>query len=195
MLRSTLVGLVALALFVLSNGNAPAGSIHSPITKAEAKDARIRLYEHEMTLRDANPTAFDHSRPVLGSVLASEAGLGHFLATTPFHHGLLCPHDPFRWRVVEGDILYHKLFPFSNSPPSPLIGPSLPTDSRPGGSTPEQGPPGGGPGDPGPSIQISSVPEPSSWLLMASGVILALYAATRGRKVAVIGPPVCPSPR
>ncbi len=145
MLRFAITGLAAVALVASSRDNARAGSIHSPITKAEAREARILLYEHETSLRDANPAGFDHKHPVLGNLLAGEAGLGRFLSTHHFHHGLLCVHDPFIWRVVEGDILYHKLHPFSNPSSPPFTGPTPPIDSVPGGD-----PPGGGGPNPGP---------------------------------------------
>jgi PEP-CTERM motif len=180
-LRIGTAGLVAVALIGLSNDDARAGSIHSPFTKAQAKDARIALYEHEMALRDANPTAFDHKHSLLGQVLSSEAGYDRFLAEHPFHHGLLCEHDPFLWRVVEGDNLYHKLHPFSEPPPATFIVPTVTIDSLPGGGTPTDGPPGGGGQNPGGPVQIASVPEPSSWMLMLSGAVLTLLAFARRR--------------
>ena len=174
MLRFATAGLVALALVVLSNDDARGGSVHSPFTKAEVKESRIRLYEHEVNLRDQDPTAFDHKYPVLGQVLSSEAGYDKFLEERTFHHGLLCEHDPFLWRVVDGDILYHKLHPFIGPPLSPDSGPTLTIDTLPGAGGPN--PPGSGG-----TIHSSSVPEPSSWVLMVSGVILALLAVARRR--------------
>jgi hypothetical protein len=183
MQRLTSAGLVAVALFVLWNEDARAGSVH--VTKAEDQAARIRLYEHEVTLRDEDPTAFDHRYPTLGKVLASEQGFDAFLAERTFPR-LLCVHTPFLWRVVDGDILYHRIHPW---PTPPLVsdgGPPLTPGNLPSSDPPGSGGPGGnGPGDPGNpgggTVQVNSVPEPSSWVIMGSGVTVALLAAARRR--------------
>ena len=127
-----MAGVLALILVASSHDVAPAGPVHSPFTKAQAREARIELYEHELALRDANPSGVRlHTHPLLGSVLSGEAGFDKFLAKHQFHHGLLCEHDPFIWRVVEGDILYHKLHPFSNPSPPSVGGPAAVVDSLP----------------------------------------------------------------
>jgi hypothetical protein len=179
MRRFSLGGLLGLALFVLSNERASAGSVHVNYTKAEVQAARIKLYEHEMALRDADPTRFDQHRPVLGRILASEQGFDSFLAKHTFPR-LLCVHTPFIWRVVDGDILYHKIHPFAEPPSVPDLGPPFPggetSDNIPPGSG---GPPGGG--GSGTTVHVASVPEPSSWVILATGVTLALIAALRRR--------------
>ncbi len=185
MRRFSAAGLLALALFVLSNERASAGSVH--VTKPEVQAARILLYEHEMGLYNSDPSRFDEHHPVLGRILASEEGFDAYLAKHTFPR-LLCKHTPFLWRVIDGDILYHRLHPFAKPPsvPDTVLTP-------PGGNTSDSTPPGGGgPGghDPGgggsgggsgPTIHQSSVPEPSSWVIMASGVALTFLAALRRR--------------
>ena len=112
MQRFVSAGLLALALFVLSRCDAHAGSVTLGLAKADVREARIRLYEHEVGVRDQDPTAFDRKFPVLGKVLASEEGYDEFLSHHTFAR-LLCKHTPFLWRVVDGDILYHMIHPFS----------------------------------------------------------------------------------
>ena len=147
MQRILSAGLLTMALFVLPKMDARAGSIH--VTKGEDQAARIRLFEHETTLRDENPTGFDKKFPVLGKVLASEQGFDQFLAERTFPR-LLCVHTPFLWRVIDGDILYHRIHPWETSPvvPSgepPLSSGDIPADNPPGGG----GPGGNGPGGTG----------------------------------------------
>jgi hypothetical protein len=184
MRRFSPAGLLALALFALPNERASAGSVR--VTKPEVQAERILLYEHEMGLYDRDPTRFDEHHPVLGRVLASEEGFDAYLAKHTFPR-LLCKHTPFLWRVIDGDILYHRLHPFAKPP-------SVPDTelTPPGGNTSDSTPPGGGPGggDPGgggpsggsgPTIHQSSVPEPSSLVILSSGVALAFIAALRRR--------------
>jgi PEP-CTERM motif len=185
MRRFSPASLLALALFVLSNEQASAGSVH--YTKAEVRAERIVLYEHEMGLYNRDPALFDEQHPVLGRILASEEGFDAFLAKHTFPR-LLCKHTPFLWRVIDGDILYHRLHPFAKPPsvPDTVLTP-------PGGNTADNTPPGGGdPGgrDPGgggpgggsgPTIHPASVPEPSSLVLLATAGGLALVAAVRRR--------------
>ncbi len=194
MRRLSAAGLLGLALFVLSNENARAGSVTGVPTKAEVRAARILLYEHEMSLFDKDPTRFDDHDPVLGRILASEQGSDAFLAKHTFPR-LLCKHTPFLGRVIDGDILYLRLHPFAIPPTGPDSGPTPPggntSDGIPPGGTGTT-PDGGGPGghDPagggsgggsGPTIHPSAVPEPSSGVILASGVALALIAALRRR--------------
>ena len=164
MQRSVSAGLMAMALFVLCELNAFAGSV--PVTKAEDQAARIHLYEHEMTLWSRDPSGFDHKYPTLGKVLASEQGFDDFLAERTFPR-LLCVHTPFLWRVVDGDILYHELHPWQIPTVDPGGGPSFTAGDPPGGGSPAgDGPgtqdPGGSGGPGGGTVQVNSVPEPSS---------------------------------
>jgi hypothetical protein len=184
MLRLLSAGLLAMAMFVLSTKPAQAGSVHLGLTKPEVQAARIRLYEHEVSLRDQDPTSFDHKYPVLGKVLASEQGYDEFLSDHTFQR-LLCVHTPFIWRVIDGDTLYHRIHPFDNPPLVPPGGPTVITIPPIGGNTPgggESGNPGGsgGPGGGG-TFQVNSVPEPSSWVLLASAVAVTLIGAIRRR--------------
>jgi hypothetical protein len=128
-----------------------------------------------MDVRDRNPAAFDHKYPVLGKVLASEEGFDKFLSEHKFQK-LWCKNTPFLWRVVYGDILYHKIHPFV-SPGVPYSLPDLQTDLPPVEIATNDHP--GDPGGPGGGIHTNAVPEPSSWVLMASGLTFALVAATR----------------
>ena len=170
MLRFSMAGLMATALIALSNEHARAGSVHLGVTKLEVQAARVQLYEHEIDLRDKDPADFYHKYPVLGKVLASEEGLDEFLSKHTFER-LLCKHTPFLWRVIDGDILYHRIHPFLVDPKVPDC-PLDPLVNSP--------PPGGGPGgDPGGPIHPDAVPEPSSWMLMAAGLIFTLLAAMR----------------
>ncbi len=175
MRRYSQAGLLALALFVLPNERASADSVR--VTKPEVQAERILLYEHEMGLYNRDPTRFDEQHPVLGRILASEEGFDAYLAKHTFPR-LLCKHTPFLWRVIDGDILYHRLHPFAKPP-------SVPDTelTPPGGNTSDSTPPGGGGpgGGSGPTIHQSSVPEPSSWVILASGVALAFIAALRRR--------------
>ena len=176
MRQSAAAGLLALVLIVLSIQDARAGSVR--VTKAEDQAARIRLYEHEMKLRSLDPAHFDHKYPTLGKVLASEQGFDNFLAKHTFPR-LLCVNTPFLWRVIAGDIFYHKLHPWQTTTADSGGAPTFPSGDPPGGS------PAGGPGttDPGgtggTTVQVNSVPEPSSLVLLGSGLTLALVAATR----------------
>jgi PEP-CTERM motif len=175
MRRIATAGLTALALIALSNEDASAGSVHLGITKAEVQAARVRLYEHEMHLRDQAPNAFDHKHPLLGKVLASEKGLDEFLTDHTFSK-LLCVHTPFLWRVVYGDILYHRMHPFVTTQPIPD---SLPPSHH--GALPSEG---GSPGHdqgPGGLISSASVPEPSSWVMMSAGLAFVLLTLARRR--------------
>ena len=182
MRRFSMAGLLALAPFVLSSERASAGSVN--YTKAEVQAARILLYEHEMGVYNRDPTRFDEHHPVLGRILASEAGYDAFLAKHTFPR-LLCVHTPFLWRVIDGDILYHKLHPFAKPPSVPDTAPAPPA-----GDSPDVEPPGGnggpagggGPGGgSGGTIHQASVPEPSSFVILATGCGLALLAAIRRR--------------
>jgi hypothetical protein len=173
MFRFFMAGLAAAALIAVSNQHSGAGTVHLGSTKAEVEAARVRLYEHEMDMRDRNPAAFDHNHPLLGKVLASEQGLDEFLSKHTFHK-LWCKNTPFLWRVVYGDVLYHKIHPFVSAPGDPDSLPDLHTDFPPVENN-NNGPPG----DPGGGIHPNAVPEPSSWVLMASGLTLAIAAATR----------------
>jgi MYXO-CTERM domain-containing protein len=185
MCRIIMAGLRAMAVFAVLNAAARAGSVtlsdplHSKFTKAEVEDARIQLYEREMNLRAENPTGFDHKYPVLGSILASEKGYDEFLSDHTFNR-LLCVHTPFIWRVVAGDIFYHRIHPFDTPPAIPDGGPPVIIDGSPGGS-----PPVGGGTDPhnpgGGTFQTNSLPEPSSGTLMAAALVLALLASARRR--------------
>ena len=70
--RFVKAGLLALALIALSNAGASAGSItpsdpFSPYSKAHVEAVRIRLYEHEVDLRELNPTRFDRAAPGPGN--------------------------------------------------------------------------------------------------------------------------------
>jgi PEP-CTERM motif len=175
MRRIAMAGLTALAPIVLLNVDASAGSVHVGFTKPEVEAARVRLYEHEMHLRDERPTAFDHKHPVLGKVLASEQGLDEFLKDHTFSK-LWCVHTPFHWRVVYGDILYHRIHPFVTTQPFPeiLTAPQqvgLPWE---GGSDSHNLDPGG-------VIHLAAVPEPSSWVMMTAGLVFALLALVRRR--------------
>jgi PEP-CTERM motif len=177
MCRFAMAGLTALALISFSNMVASAGSVHLGFSKAEVQAARVRLYEHEMHLRAENPAAFDRKHPVLGSVLASEQGYNEFFKEHTFSK-LLCVHTPFLWRVVAGDILYHKIHPFV----SPQFIPDNLTALQPGGPPWDGGSHDQGPatGDPGGLIHsTAAVPEPSSWVLMAAGLVFALLATAR----------------
>ncbi len=181
--RLVSAGLLAMALFVLSNEDARAGSVR--VTKAEDETARIRLYEHEVNLRAENPLAFDQKHPTLGMVLASEQGYDEFLAERTFPR-LLCVHTPFLWRVVAGDIFYHRLHPWPEPPIASGTGPGLSAGDLPGGNPAGGGgsgnnAPGGSGGSGGGTFSSASVPEPSSFVLLASGVTLALIAALRRR--------------
>jgi hypothetical protein len=173
MFRIFMAGLAAAALIAVSNEHAGAGPVYLGHTKAEVEAARVRLYEHEMDVRDRNPVAFDHKHPVLGKVLASEQGLDEFLSKHTFHK-LWCQNTPFLWRVVYGDVLYHKIHPFVTAPGVPHSFPDLHTDFPPV-DIHTIGPPG----DPGGGDHANAVPEPSSWVLMASGLTFAIVAATR----------------
>jgi hypothetical protein len=171
-----MAGLAALAPIVLSNDLASAGSVHLGNAKAEVQAARMQLYEREMHLRDDDSTAFDRTFPVLGKILASEQGYGEFLSHHTFEK-LLCVHTPFLWRVVAGDIFYHKVHPFVIPPLVPDSSPGPHVDIPP--SYPDIHPhdhiddPGG------PGIHTNAVPEPSSWVLLTGGATVALLAATR----------------
>jgi hypothetical protein len=135
-----------------------------------------------MTLRALDPTAFDHTYPVLGKLLASEQGYDEFLSDHTFSR-LLCKHTPFLWRVVAGDIFYHRIHPWLTPPPFPDGPPLLQVGGSPGGSpSGGGGSPGGNPGGSGGPFHTESAPEPSSWVLMASGLVLWLTLHWRCRR-------------
>jgi PEP-CTERM motif len=187
MYRFVTAGLMALALIVLSNESASAGSVQLGVSKAEVQAARVRLYEHEMHLRDENPAAFDHKYHLLGKILASEQGYDAFLNEHTFSK-LLCVHTPFLWRVVDGDILYHRIHPFAAGLADHTNpGPHAYSLSEEGGTHRENAAGSGGPFSP------HAVPEPSSWVLMASGLALALLALARRRiyLLATVSPQKC----
>ena len=180
--RFAMTGLRALVLFASWTEYARAGSVDIHLSKAGVEAARIRLYEHEMNLRAQDPASFDRKHPVLGKLLTGEKGLDDFLRQRTFHHGLLCVHTPFIWRVVDGDILYHKKHPFGSLPLIPGGGPAFNVDNGPGASASAGGGSGAhGTGGSGDTFHPSSVPEPSAWVLMASGLVLALVAFARRR--------------
>ena len=134
-----------------------------------------------MHLRALNPTAFDHKFPVLGKVLANEQGYDAFLSDHRFAK-LLCVHTPFLWRVVAGDIFYHRLHPWSATAVASEGTQGLHGDGWQGGPLPPgPGPDGRNAGGSGGSLQPNSVPEPSSWVLTASALVLALLALIRRR--------------
>ena len=181
MRRFLMAGLMAVAPIALSNQLATAGSVHLGPSKAEVQQARVELYEHEMHVRGKDPAAFDHKLPVLGKILASEQGYDQFLSEHTFRK-LLCEHTPFLWRVVDGDILYHKVHPFVITRRVPDGVPNLHFDVPPSiaGFQGRDNDPGGSGGSGG-SFHPNAVPEPSSWVLLAGGATLALVAATRRR--------------
>jgi len=184
MCRIAMAGLLAVVLIGVFDQDARAGSVtlhDSGQMKAEVVAARIRLYEHEMNLRADNPAAFDHKFPVLGRVLANEQGYDAFLNEHRFAK-LLCVHTPFLWRVVAGDIFYHRLHPWSTSAQGPDGAQVVNGDGWPGGPDPSgPGSQGRNAGGSGGSIHPNSVPEPSSWVLAASALVLALLALIRRR--------------
>jgi hypothetical protein len=192
MLCFVLTSLVAVALIAVSNAAASGGSVHLGLTKAEVQSARVELYEHEMHLHDEDPARFDHKFPVLGKILESEQGFDDFLAGHTFAR-LLCKHTPFLWRVVDGDILYHRIHPFAHGPQIPE---SLPTIHY-GGPPCEGGSDGHchDPGGSGVSIHSNAVPEPSSWVLMVGGLAFSLLAMTRRRvyRLAISRGPIAPA--
>ena len=122
-------------------------------------------------------------------MLASEEGYDKFLSDHTFKK-LFCEHTPFLWRVVAGDIFYHEIHPFENTPPGPGTGGGPPpVDQGSSGESPFSGGgstasgPGGtdGSGGSGGTVGIASVPEPSSWVLMTAGLVLAALAYGRRR--------------
>ena len=177
-----------LVLFVLPAASGRAGPVH--YTKAEVQTARIELYEHEMTLRGENPTGFDQKFPVLGKILASEQGYDEFLSERTFSK-LLCVHTPFLWRMVAGDIFYHRIHPWPEPGLVQIGGPNSPIDNPSGDGGPghqgsgSSGDPGGsgGSGSPGGgsggTVGVASVPEPSSAAILTGGITLVLLATIR----------------
>jgi hypothetical protein len=175
-----MAGLPALVLIVVPNATATGGSVHIGFTKAEVQAARVELYVHEMHLRAEDPTSFDHKYPVLGKILASEHGFDEFLAKHTFAR-LLCKHTPFLWRVIDGDILYHKVHPFAPGPLIPNSMPAMHTDGPQwaggaGGQGHDHDPGGAGGG-----IPSNAVPEPSSWVLTVTGLAFTLLILARRR--------------
>jgi hypothetical protein len=164
-------------VFSLGAG-ADAGSIRKGHPAALSEAAALKIYEHEVVLRDRDPEKFDQIHKLGGRLLASEAVYEQLLHEWKAHPVKFENAHECVWRVLEGDMYYHELHPFQ---PPVLPGgdpPITPVDvfTPPGGgpTPPNDPPPGGG-------VHSASVPEPSAFVLLASGLVLVSLAEARRR--------------
>jgi hypothetical protein len=103
----------------------------------------------------------------LRRVLGSEEGDDKFLSERMIRKRL-SERTPCIWRVVDGNILYHKTLSFTVRPKITNGEPALPAAVPPpyswsGNAGPDAQHPRGSSG----TLQPNSVPEPSAWNLMA----------------------------
>jgi len=159
--------------------NVAAKACHVTIhyTKAEIDEAHIRLYEHEERLMDKNPAGFDQKYPLLDQMLSNHGVYLNLLQGFESHRKVFEHQNPFLWRVLDGDMLYHEKHPFA-PPISPTPVSGNPFDKG-GPGTP------GIPGGPGPSPDFGggSVPEPPAGILMFSALIAGLLGAAARQTV------------
>ena len=146
-------------------------------TKAEIDAAEIRRYESDMRERDRDITGFDARHGLLGEVLGSQQIFEQELQAWKSHTDQFELEHPSLWRVIEGDLLFHKKHPFDPSVvvvPSGLLHPGDPSDPV---ITPAGLPGRRKPGFP--PIHPAVVPEPSSG-------VLGLMALTIGLLVTLV---------
>jgi hypothetical protein len=168
--------LAPLAVFASVNAEACHSEIH--YTKAQIDAADLRLYEHDVKMRDLNTGKFDLLHAPVGTLLGSEQVYEKEWDERKKHPGLFAREHHHLWRILEGDHLYHEKHPYTSpqelGPPSSIpVGPEVP------GPT---GPVGPGPGKPGNTILPASVPEPASGALMLVATAVGLVAASRRRR-------------
>jgi PEP-CTERM motif len=167
----------AVAAVLWLGGVADAGSVPLHAHAAHISPAAaLKFYEHEVMLRDAAPTKFDHVHPLAGRLLASEAVYEELLAKWEAHPARFEHNHACLWRLVYGDLIWHELHP----PSLPTITTGNPGPPGPGSPTGNDFPPPPGGNDPPPPLHgATSVPEPSTGALMASGLALVAIAAAR----------------
>jgi hypothetical protein len=162
--------IVALALVMCT----PTWACHETIhfTKAEIEGANIRLYERDVSERDRNLTGFDQKHGMVSAVLGSQQIYAQDLEAWRLHPDRFGHEHHGLWRVIDGDMLFHKKHPYQQ--PIPPVPPGwLPRGG--GGPAPPGSPSGGGPGSPVHSY--GTVPEPSSGVLGITAIVVGLLAA------------------
>ena len=172
-LGKSTVSIVAIVLTLCT----PTWACHQIIryTKAEIETANVRLYEHEVSQRARDISGFDQKHGLIGAMLGNQRVYEQELQAWKSHPGRFKREHHRLWRLLDGDMLYHKKRPYETSISQIPPGLLPPGQSGGGGPTPPNPPHGGNPGFP---VHPASVPEPASGVLaltaLAAGVLTAI---------------------
>ncbi len=163
-----------------------AGSIRPGQERLEHQAvAALHFYEHEVALRNLAPAKFDRVHPLGGRLLASEAVYEKLLKEWEEHPLRFEHNHECVWRVLYGDLIYHRLHAHEALSPPPYSDTITTWTSDPTGPGEHHDPPKTPPA----VVIVTSVPEPSTGALVASGLIFVALAAARRRACAIAAAP------
>ncbi len=158
-MRPTVAGLIAVVLVLFgAGGGSAAGGIHiryGPDAPEKMEESNIRYYEGVVQLEHKHPLEFEHEHPFYAKMFHDPVMLDKLVARWEAHPQRFEYWHNCLWKVLDGYVATHPSLPAQ-------LGPS-PIEVGPGGVS-YRVPPGGG------GVTPSSVPEPSSGLM----IVLAL---------------------
>ena len=144
----------------------------------------LKIYQGVVSLRDHNPSRFDQTHAFYGKLLTSEPFFQSLVARWHLDRPRFEHWHPLLWRVLDGGVLAREATVPHQTPPLPLDGLGNPTGSSfhtpdaPSFTAPSP-PPNSPPTQHSPP-PASATPEPSTFVLLATGALfLILRAVTR----------------
>jgi hypothetical protein len=185
--------LASVVALLCLGARAEAGSIHlrwGPDAPEKLAVPNMHLYESLVAYRDAHLDRFDFYHHFYHHLLTEDALMNKIVGQWEAHEERFEYWHPFLWRVLDGYVYFSRIN--SEQTIQPPI--DMPTTSigdvngTGGGNTQEPGTGGSTPGEGngndrgtpngnGGGISTTSVPEPSSLLLLLGGICSALLAA------------------